>query len=259
MTKYLDSVGLQYLWDKIASIFAKKEDVSQYIVCTLAEYNGLESYGNNTFYVVESADDARDVIKIMKGSELMWPLPYDAEVEYLQSSGTQYIATNVIPTSSTGMSLDFQRSVTNDTFYMGMRNGTGDVRFVIAGASNRHYVGYGKVYSLTNSNNFNRNEVALNLYNSRKATFNGDGNSTSLNTLPFTPNRPIYIFKANDAVNSTTPCACKVFGAKITEGNTLVHDFIPVRKNGVGYLYDKVSGELFGNDGSGIFGIGPDK
>ena len=42
-----------------------------------------------------------------------------------------------------------------------------------------------------------------------------------------------------------------------------VCDFIPVRvgsgANAVGYLYDRVSGELFGNMGSGAFVIGPDK
>ena len=38
----------------------------------------------------------------------------------------------------------------------------------------------------------------------------------------------------------------------------LVHDFISVRKNGVGYLYDKVSGRLFGNSGSGTFTYGND-
>ena len=40
----------------------------------------------------------------------------------------------------------------------------------------------------------------------------------------------------------------------------LLFDLIPVRKNGVGYLYDKVSGELFGNAaGSGSFSYGDDK
>ena len=35
---------------------------------------------------------------------------------------------------------------------------------------------------------------------------------------------------------------------------------IPVRKDGVGYMYDKISGQLFGNAaGTGAFVIGPDK
>jgi hypothetical protein len=42
-------------------------------------------------------------------------------------------------------------------------------------------------------------------------------------------------------------------------GSTLVRSYIPVRKNGVGYLYDRVSGELFGNANStGAFTYGND-
>ena len=36
-------------------------------------------------------------------------------------------------------------------------------------------------------------------------------------------------------------------------------DLIPVRVGQVGYMYDKVSGQLFGNVGTGDFGLGPDK
>ena len=33
---------------------------------------------------------------------------------------------------------------------------------------------------------------------------------------------------------------------------------IPVRKGNVGYMFDRVSGKLFGNKGTGAFVIGPD-
>jgi hypothetical protein len=36
-------------------------------------------------------------------------------------------------------------------------------------------------------------------------------------------------------------------------------DLIPVRVGNVGYMYDKVSGKLFGNVGTGSFILGPDK
>ena len=38
----------------------------------------------------------------------------------------------------------------------------------------------------------------------------------------------------------------------------LLLDFIPVRVGTVGYLYDRVSGKLFGNAGTGDFVLGPD-
>lgn len=49
------------------------------------------------------------------------------------------------------------------------------------------------------------------------------------------------------------------YSAKIYSGSTLVRDFIPVRKNGVGYLWDKVTEQLFGNaNDSGAFSYGSD-
>jgi hypothetical protein len=36
-------------------------------------------------------------------------------------------------------------------------------------------------------------------------------------------------------------------------------DLVPVRIGNVGYMYDKVSGKLFGNAGTGNFILGPDK
>lgn len=50
----------------------------------------------------------------------------------------------------------------------------------------------------------------------------------------------------------------KLYYLKLWQGQTLVGDFIPVRIGTTGYLYDQVSGELFGNLGSGNFILGPD-
>jgi hypothetical protein len=50
----------------------------------------------------------------------------------------------------------------------------------------------------------------------------------------------------------------KYYSFKITVGNNVVYDFIPVRKSGVGYMYDKIGGELYGNRGSGSFTYGSD-
>ena len=60
MVKYLDDTGLTYLWEKIKSLFATKEEVEealteripQYVLCTLPEYNAMESHDENTFYII---------------------------------------------------------------------------------------------------------------------------------------------------------------------------------------------------------------
>ena len=51
----------------------------------------------------------------------------------------------------------------------------------------------------------------------------------------------------------------EIYACQIYEGDTLVRDFIPVRKGTTGYMYDKVSGNLFGNSGTGDFVLGNDK
>lgn len=53
-------------------------------------------------------------------------------------------------------------------------------------------------------------------------------------------------------------CYEKIYSAKIYKNDILVRDFIPVRIEQVGYLYDTISGELFGNAGTGNFVLGPD-
>lgn len=53
-----------------------------------------------------------------------------------------------------------------------------------------------------------------------------------------------------------TPAAIKNY--KQYRNNTIVIDLIPVRIGNVGYMFDKVSGQLFGNAGSGSFILGPD-
>jgi hypothetical protein len=45
---------------------------------------------------------------------------------------------------------------------------------------------------------------------------------------------------------------------KFMRGDELLRDFIPVRKGNIGYMYDRVSGQLFGNQGTGEFVLGPD-
>ena len=60
------------------------------------------------------------------------------------------------------------------------------------------------------------------------------------------------------ATNSNPKSAisyCKMWDGE----DNLMADFIPVRVGDVGYMYDRVSGELFGNSGTGAFIIGPDK
>jgi hypothetical protein len=58
-----------------------------------------------------------------------------------------------------------------------------------------------------------------------------------------------------------TKAKTRIYYVIVKDPNSLenVIDFIPVRIGNVGYMYDKVSGKLFGNTGTGNFILGPDK
>ena len=62
----------------------------------------------------------------------------------------------------------------------------------------------------------------------------------------------------SDVTKGLLSCAKLVY-AKGGDG-TNEFDLIPVRKGSFGYMYDRVSGKLYGNAaGTGAFVIGPDK
>ena len=76
------------------------------------------------------------------------------------------------------------------------------------------------------------------------------------NSFTGTVTNPLYLFGRSGG--SITSFLCDIGRTKIYMNGVLVRDFIPVRNNGVGYMYDKVSNQFFGNSGTGSFTIGPD-
>lgn len=188
-------------------------------------------------------------------------LPYDAEVEYLEGSGTQWIDTGIVPNrDDVVMIVDAQKvQSVNDTICFGMKtynqndfaiNLYGSVKLywwyggrsgnVAINVTERHLYEIGnsiridstKIQDVTISNTF--------VGNSSKLTLFGMGNQS----VPTGVNYPFY---------------GRIFSSIIRYGNDVILDFIPVRIGQLGYMYDKVSGQLFGNAGTGDFIVGPDK
>ena len=58
---------------------------------------------------------------------------------------------------------------------------------------------------------------------------------------------------------TVTQFSGRIYSAKMVSNRVSIFDFVPVRKGNIGYMYDRVSGQLFGNQGTGAFIIGPDK
>lgn len=195
------------------------------------------------------------------------PLPYDSVVEYLESTGTQWIDTMYVPQSTTSI----------------------DILVKIISAPNAFSpLAYcGDLYYSRNTFGaaFNKNATRLNLYYGTKYNVYcgvvnvGDevqfmmniNNATLINiTTSNTYNvsiggtyqigsRTLYLLNGNtNTADLKKPSSMQIKSAVLKENNTLVRDFIPVRVGQVGYMYDRVSRQLFGNAGTGAFIVGPD-
>lgn len=186
------------------------------------------------------------------------PLPYDAVVEYLEATGTQWIDTGIVPTMSTGATgrVKFNNITSSDEYFLGMRENSINTRF---------WVGAAGGYFRACRGGISRSNISLGS-EPKNFSFNYNGGAdcywgTSFYTITqesFSTTRSWYMFAANNMGNAVVFCKCNIYSMKIYEGTTLVRDFIPVRVGQVGYMYDRVSGQLFGNAGTGAFIIGND-
>lgn len=191
-------------------------------------------------------------------------LPYDAKIEYLQGDGNQYINTDIVPTNTTGMAIDMLSLVTSDAYACGIRDTTGNTRFCI-GQHDYVYFGWG-VYSAQTQGTIQlqgyKVHAELNMYNSRQFYYSGNNQSETLSSVPsslgFTPTNKIRVFGSSGVVGTYTKFVGRIYAFSVTKDSALVFDAIPVRVGTVGYMYDRVSGQLFGNLGTGDFILGPD-
>ena len=193
---------------------------------------------------------------------------YDAELLYLESSGTQYIDTNIIPDKNTGALIQAIHYIDghNDEYAIGVRNDNTDTRWCIGHKEKEWYCGYGNVVKPANGKPnilLDLVEIKLNYLNNIKLEIINLINNTyyvnNLSELSFTPLYPIRIFGTSGIVADYTQFHGKIYKVQITQGNEIILDLIPVRKNGVGYMFDTVSKQLYGNNGTGEFVLGPDK
>ena len=189
---------------------------------------------------------------------------YDAEVAYLQTDGAAYIDTGFYPKQNSTFSLTFYTPAAfsgRAIWVFGVRNSAnaGLMSFLADYTNNQCQWRFG-TKSYVASGALAAGEYTFSTLNHPNTLYYGN-TSLTVTSSNFTCNYPMYLFALN--VNGAPSlnnigAGIRFMGGRIFDNGTLVRDFIPVRKNGIGYLYDRVSGELFGNAGSGAFTIGPD-
>lgn len=175
------------------------------------------------------------------------PLTYDAEVEYVQANGSQRFITPFHPNRTYSYEAKFGcDAITKRTFLLGV-DGAGANYMAINSSGNLE--GNTTVSFVNAIRTLNISPTSLiidgNIYNGRPGVFS-------------TTSRFFTILSCQqDKSNSGSDIRLYYFVVKIN--GEIAYDYIPVRIGTTGYLYDRVSGTLLGNGGTGDFVLGPDK
>lgn len=180
-------------------------------------------------------------------------LPYDAEVEYIEGSGTQYVNTLITLENTDKIIVDFYANDTNG-FITGRNASNNQTRMFLACTLQQWQTRASQQASANTRHTFELSS-GLCVLDGVSATFAGGTiNATGV----------ILIFAGWSSGSLTTIDSRlfkgRIYGFDILDSNG---DYrfrgIPVRIGTTGYMYDRVSGTLFGNAGSGDFILGNDK
>ena len=210
-------------------------------------WEGMTAYVDDIGYKYENGEWAEIV------------LPYDAEIEYLEATGTQYINTNKYLNTS-NFEIGYETNDKNSLFgycHQNVANGTW-----FGGEDTRMY--FGKYTSTIDLNSYLTSGDNKVVYSNTGVTVNGTTISKSfIIGSDSIANTPLIIFARYDfykrEIELKDDFYPKFKSFYLKNNGELVLDLIAVRVGQVGYMYDKVSGQLFGNDGTGAFILGQDK
>ena len=181
------------------------------------------------------------------------------EVEYIESTGTQYIDTSYNLTTDSRVEFDYYlNSLESFSPFGNFENGAPAIGFTCYITDNHSRFGTFQIGNGTGaSGNYNGYIVNAksNLKYSKDGLYQNDELIYSITTEQITSTNPCYIFCRNVDNMPTGLGTIRLYNFKIYENDTLVRNFVPCyRKNDntVG-LYDLITNNFFSNKGTATF------
>lgn len=187
------------------------------------------------------------------------PLPDGyTQLEYIQSSGTQYIDTGVKPNQDTRVLAEvsgFPNTKYSQAVFGSRKSTTSSDSFTFLSAED--------IQSYRSDYASNRATVGSSISYNDVFTIDKDGNVLVLNhehvvtnpTATFTSVHNLFLFACNtNGSSSLITTGTSIYYCKIYDDSTLIRNYIPCKNpsNVVG-LYDTVNGQFYANAGSGTF------
>lgn len=180
-------------------------------------------------------------------------------IEYIQSSGIQYIDSNFIPKATTRTIMKVEPMAWSaQSAFFGTRNTNSPI-------ASQAYIAAIPAATLYRSDYFGSSLTAetptiMQITNIDKnkniCSFNNIMITNTSSTVNATTN--MFLLALNDVGTAKYFLSAKLYSCQIYDGNTLVRDFIPIKTTTNIYgLWDKVNKVFYKNAGTGTFTGGP--
>ena len=228
-------------------------DLNRVTACMEYLDETLRSYGYRTGY-------QRIVVHPEEPPGPVGPLPEGyTELEYIQSSGTQYIDTGFKQNQNSRIVMSAQVTQQPSThawlFEGRISNGSGGKSvFLLDGAVwNADYNGSARREAFPDIGIFDALSID---FDKNSLQINEDSFTWTTSTFQSTAN--LALLACNTAGAISGYISAKLYNCQIYDNGALVRDFVPCRDptGNVG-LYDLVGAKFYGNAGSGTFTAGP--
>ena len=183
------------------------------------------------------------------------------ELDYIESTGTQYIDTEVSTTSTTKFVLDVQHT-SNEGFNLnGVSYYSENGRFSMGNSSDfsGFYFGIGSKNLSLGTRDLNRHTMYIDAQNLTYGIADLDLSAT-IDSSEIKAGYPIYLFARSNNGAAENQSKQRLYSAQIYDNNIIVRDFIPVLDpDRIPCLYDKISKKYFYNKGTKGFKAGEPK
>ena len=175
-------------------------------------------------------------------------------LEYIESTGTQYIDTGFKPNNNTRVVMDITPVSVDGTHLFGSRSSNAASDYFLLLCTGGHY-----------RDDYAADKLVTTIAPSGRVVIDKNKNSitiggtTSTHTAAsFTGAYPIALMASNTGGSVTYFTKAKLYSCRIYSNETLVRDFIPCKNaSGAVGMWDDANSRFYANAGSGAFTAGP--
>jgi hypothetical protein len=180
------------------------------------------------------------------------------QLEYIQSSGTQYIDTGVLAQSDLKIEMQAELTTTDGSqAFFGGQNSTSSNRLAWYYYKNTemYYYYASSKYPFVKRSDFASKHIYV--FDNNKVYIDGVtvSFSTSISATSFTSSYTMYLFARNLGGTASDMADMKLYYFKVWKNDELLGDFVPAKRKSDGEigLYDVESGVFYSNQGTGTF------